>query len=199
MNNGEVVFRRIRGRIIPIRQKASEFKALSKEKKKEAFKGAAIAASGVGTAFAGGYGFKRTMLAFLGKDTQSKNIIKNIDEAATKAGQLDLFNHGPQFAKSTAEADKLFKQSQRIAKFGSVIRYAAPLAGAGLIAYGANKFSKSTSKNRQRLKKISVYGAAGAIGTSAFFYGQFGKAGIKEAFVKHALPKIKDFIKATSL
>jgi hypothetical protein len=205
-NKGDVVFRRIHGRIVPIRRAAGQARGLSPERKKEAAKGVAIAAAGVGASFGGGLVFrkslksiKKTIGALESAYARNAAILKKMGPGGA---QGSLFAHAGiprQEFVGAAKTDKLFRSAKNLGKFSTALKWAAPLAGAGLIAYGANRFSKATTKNRKGLNKTALLGAAGSVGGASFVYGSQGRAGIKNAFMNHALPRIKGFFKATSL
>lgn len=151
MNN--ITFRRIRGRIVPIR--------LSKEQKEKA-KGSLISGAGVGVAVGGGSIYKRAVVK--SADIANK-AFKAISEV--KKGQMS-FDDIAKINSQKKTSEKLFRVANGLAKFSGLVRKVSPIVGGGLIAYGASKALTADKKNKKNKDMIA---AVSAVSGSAAAYG----------------------------
>lgn len=151
---GDIAFRRIRGRIVPIK--------LSKEQKQKA-QGAAISGAGVGVAVGGGSLYKRAVV-------KSADLANRAFKAASDSsirGQLS-FDDLAKIKNAQRTSEKLFRTANYFAKFSGAVRKASPIIGGALIAYGTSKSlmaGKKKKKNENAIAAVSALaGSAAAVG-----------------------------------
>lgn len=158
-NKPKFIFRRIRGRVVPIRVT----KDINISPTLKTVGGAAsIAAGATAAAYAGGKASNLIKQAAIAEDRARK-----LSVLVSKTGQMGLFNQvrhmGPQ---------KLLNLSTRLHKARNFTLLAGGIAGGALIAYGAKKFldeNKSLKKNEQLRNFTTVGGGFGAASTIAAF------------------------------
>ena len=153
----EVVFRRIRGRIVPMR--------LTKQQKESA-KGGAIAASGAAIAVGGGSAYKRAVNA-------SATIARKAFDAMTPApkefsGMKHKFKSTAQMSfddvigkASSVNSEKAFKAANRLASLSTTVRRLAPVIGGGLLFYGGAKVIASNRKKKLDPETTALIAATG--------------------------------------
>lgn len=152
--NKNIVFRRIRGHIVPIKVKSPDAGVSPKLK---VAGGAAIAAGGAAIAVAAG----RKAFGFLHKSAVVEDRARAFAKTVSMKKQMGLFTQ-----VRHAAPDKLFKLSNKLFK----TRNLALLAGAGLggllISSGARLASKNDKRlNHPEVKKFTT--VAGGFGAGA--------------------------------
>lgn len=166
MSNENVVFRRIRGRIIPIK--------LSKAKK-EQLTGVGIAGVGAGVAIAGGRAFSK--LSNMAIDTALKGL-------AFREAVPRQFSNGKKLFKATSQltfddmavrnsiinADKAKAAASRLAKSAKFVRKASPYLGSALIGLGAAKFLNGLSKEKKSKMSPDLLNVLGVAATTTATY-----------------------------
>lgn len=192
----EVAFRRIRGRIIPIK--------LNKAQKDRAVGVAAIGA-GVGTSLAGGAIYKKAVI------NSGKAAFKGfsaLDSAFMPKGQLSLFDINKASKYSKMATDSL-RTATKLSSFAGTVKKIAPYIGESLIAYGAFKVVQSMDKKTK--KKIDpnlvasgaaltayLSGKAYQYSQKAFESGMYGRQGTFE-FAKSGVSAIAPRLKEIAL
>lgn len=156
--SNDVAFRRINGRIVPIR--------LNKQRR-EQIKGAAIAGAGAAVAVGGGSFYKRAV-------SKSAELATKAFEALTPSpkqftGMKHKFKSAAQMnfddfiaAQPKVKPDKVFKAANRLAKMSGAVRKLAPVIGGGLFAYGATKFLNNSKKDQLDPDTAALLGAGAA-------------------------------------
>lgn len=173
----DVVFRRIRGRLIPI--------------KREKLEGAGMVAGGLGVAAASGNVAARLVRSAAHAENEARTVLKAARKAKAAAEQM-----GPLFA-STAnkkylqaghEALKTMVESRKLFASSLGIRNAGYTAGAALIAGGLHR-----AAGKKQSKKTTAAIAAGA-GVATHF-------AIRSSFLKSTLGKgikVSDALRAAA-
>ena len=172
----DVVFRRIRGRIVPIKRKTVE-KQIKAFEQKRAAQGKALALAGVATAAASGFAAGRIFKAAT-KIGQKIDFTSKALDLANKTGMANQTGMFAQFSgialkRAAKQRKKMvtgFKASRALMGFGTI-------AGAGLVGEG---LPRVTSKGKE--SSISEDVAANAAGlavaaatTRAFKAGATGR------------------------
>ena len=136
--SNDIAFRRIRGRIVPIR--------LNKQKK-EQIKGIGIAAAGVAVAVESGQIFKKISFRAINKAIESKEILSNISKPGEFTGIKHKFKSSAQMnfddvlrVNSSSQAAKTMAAAKRIGKIAQRVRKYSPFVAGALIGYGTTKF-----------------------------------------------------------
>lgn len=151
-----VVFRRIGGRVIPIRQKA-------KENAKAAGKGAAIAGAGVGVGLAGG-------IASATLDERSHKLYGFSRSAEFRSDRLWKADRGMTAIKHMRKSEELLQRSVRVGKLGTKAGHLGQVGSAALIGAGIDKaLSKTKYKNNTEVRAASA--AAGGVAGSFLVKG----------------------------
>ena len=187
--SNDIAFRRIRGRIVPIR--------LNKQKR-ETIKGGAIAGAGAAIAVGGGSLYKRSVQA------SAKFAMKAFDNLTPPPGQFTgmkrKFKSTAQMSfddiigkTQSANSQKVFNAANRLAKFSGAVRRISPILGGALFAYGATKIAAANKKDKINPEVAALLGAgAGSSLPFALKKGQqlfeFGlnNRQVKMNFVKEA-------------
>lgn len=171
----DVVFRRIRGHIVPIK--------LTKEQKGQV-KGLGIAAAGAVVAAEGGALYKR--LAFKATQTAIKGMKDIVPSTKEFTGIKNKFKSTAQMSfddivqkTSPRISEGSLKAAQRIVKSANFVKKASPFIGGALIAYGTGKFVSNYQKDKK--KKVSPE-IAGIIGLSAGTGGAAAAIKAKQIF-----------------
>lgn len=180
----DVVFRRIHGRIVPIRLTADQ-----KSRIKQGATGAAMVAGGLGIAAASGNFYRKAVVKSADSAMKSFRAIEDLGEVFKKSKvQQTLFD----FAKKSEQQGKMFdalRRSSRIANISKVIKGAAIPIGAALVTVGAIKAINAVpKKNRKDVNPALVAGGAaaavvlapkaGRLAKEAFEAGIGGKQGV---------------------
>lgn len=181
MSKEGVTFRRIKGRIIPIRLKPHQ---------QEMGKGATIAAAGLGVASAGGQIYKKTVVA---SASGAVKAFTTLEKAYSKFGPAQMsFGDIGRRAKMQQASANMFRKAQGLAKASGFVRKASPVIGAGLIAYGAVKAINAMPKDKRKKLRPEVAAGGGAAvaylapkaydaAKGAFEAGMHGKTGMTGA------------------
>lgn len=160
----DVAFRRINGRIVPIR--------LNKQQK-EQVKGGAIAALGAGIAVGGGSIYKRSVLASSKAAKKAFDAMtptpKQFSDIKTKSRKKTKFKPSNQlnfddFIDALPKVDpiKALRSAKRLAGFSSFVRRASPIVGGSLFVYGSVKAANSSKDKKINPETAALYGAGGA-------------------------------------
>lgn len=182
-DGSKIVYRRIRGRIIPIRQKGQE---LPKEVARPMLKrGIAATASGLAVAGAAGVAQRK-----------ARQLTFRFRTAAMDIG-LGRFGFGGG-AEGAGAGVHLFKSAKRIQKLLPGIRKAGRLGGAALVGLGTSKIIESTGvEQRFGLPASIVNEAAGTLASIATYAAFSGAGGVKKAAgraVQTAITKSKTYL-----
>lgn len=181
-----IVFRRVRGRIVPIR--------LRKEDKQNLSRGASLVAAGTAVGAAAGKVYRMVNSA---ATARSKKGMSAMDRAHTykfrPGNQRQLtFTGLARQQKAQSLAMKSLKAGRRIGRLAAPIRLGGRFASAALIGVGAAKMYEGARREKLSTEKAAAIGGAAGIG--AFLTGAFGGAGfrraIKPAYIK-AYPHIR--------
>lgn len=153
--NRDVVFRRIRGRIVPIRRKKTS-PGVS-----DTAKGVTAITAGLGIAAGGGELYRRAVLK---TSNLALSALTKMDPIKTKPGGQMGFDDLSRVKQHKENIHKLFRSSRRLLGFSKAIRKVSPAVGAGLLTFGAVKLMNSGKKK----KKIDAgFAAGGAVVTAA--------------------------------
>lgn len=161
-----VVFRRIRGRIIPIR--------LSPSEKKEAKHGAAFAAAGLTVAATGGAAYKA--VANTAYKFAQKAAVRMSDAPFVKKGAQMSFDDLIKINAAKADATRLMITARKFEKAVPYIRIGSTIAGATLLSFGTAKLFRALANKKQKNKAEKIGAGAGAVTTLAFLAGMNTKA-----------------------
>jgi hypothetical protein len=149
-----VVFRRINGRVVPIRSTRSD-----RDRAKGVAQGAGIAAAGVAVAGTSGKVYQKTVFNSVKKAADAFSSLERSFRSRSRVSpQVSFF----EMAEREAERAKSYENLRKAAhasKAASGLRRAAIPVGAGLIGYGAVKAFNSLPKDRRN--QISPEAAAG--------------------------------------
>lgn len=191
--NQQVAFRRVRGRVIPIK--------LNKVQKDRAI-GVAAVGAGIGASMAGGQIYKK---AVIGSAKAAFKGFSALDNAFMPKGQLSLFDVN-KASKYSRMATSSLRTGSRLSSFSGSIKKIAPYIGESLIAYGAFKiFQSLDKKTKKKIDPNLVAGGAALTGylaarahnfsQDAFHAGMHGRQGTfefaKSGFSKFA-PRLKE-------
>jgi hypothetical protein len=172
----DVVFRRIGGRVIPIR--------LNKSEKKDLATGAALLGAGVGLAVGGGVAYRKAAATSLKYAEKAAKVIFS-SKASKKMGQLS-FDDLLHADKSKKQAYDFMKKARNLERATPLIRNASWLAGTGLTAIGGAKVAGSLSKTEHKNNVKALGAAAPAIVSTSFMLGVNPKATAKSLLSKVA-------------
>lgn len=180
--SNEVIFRRIRGRLVPIK--------LTKEQKGQV-KGASIAAAGAGVSIVGGSTYRKVANKAIDLGIKGVEASQKMKFGSKQMSFDDLLiNQGlkkTQLGYSVA--------AKRVAKLAIGIRKTAPIIGGALIAYGTTKFVNNYGKDKKRKIAPEV---AGAIGLAAGVGGAAATVHSKALFDYAAIHGNKATFKAAT-
>lgn len=184
MNNQQVAFRRIRGRVVPIKLN----KALTKGEK-DLKQGASLIGSGVGLGLASGAVYRQINKVATAKSVKA---FRTLDKIRLMPGAATLFSYARK-QKAEKMAFDALKGAKRIGQFATPIRLIGQIGGAALIGAGVAKALESKFKKKH---KTEIAAAVGTLAGGAFLTGAYKGAGfrsvIKPLLVK-AYPKIRAF------
>lgn len=152
--NNDVIFRRVNGRIVPIR--------LTKAHKEQA-KGAGIIAAGAAVAAGGGKVYSHVVTKSATKAFKGFSALEGVLKKSGPA-QLSFFDMNRMSAARKA-ANASLKAGQTLAKLSKTIRLGSTAIGAGIIGYGASKVANNMTKAQK--KKISPELLAGGSAAAA--------------------------------
>jgi len=153
----DVVFRRIRGRIVPIKMTKGN---------KDALKGGVIAATGAAIAVGGASVYKRAVF-------KSASFAQKAFDAITPtpkqfSGIKSKFKSTAQMSfddivtgSSKVNSEKAFKIAKHLSRLSGAVRKASPIIGGALIVYGATKTAQAKSSKKLSAEKSAFIGAVG--------------------------------------
>lgn len=191
-----IQFRKIHGRIVPIRDKSAEKKH---EAVNQVVKGAAIVAAGVGVAFVAG-----KVAAFAVKQSaQFANTARDFAKAARAsrtamdakdAGQMafKFVDHGAAFKTAGRNALRSQVISEALYRNRKLVKGAGIALGAGIIGQGVKtSYEAATGKKLGTKGQIaaSAAGTVAALGTGAAYFKSLGSSSYSAAF-REALTKV---------
>lgn len=188
--NQEVVFRRIRGRIIPIR------KNMTKKQNSELVKGAGYVAAGAAVSIGAGEGAAQLVKAAAAKRVKAKFEFNRIFRGFKRSGKAEQvtfeFLRGANRFKGSAReaaqgAIKTRRSAFRLFKARNIVLGLGSLAGAALFSLGLNKIAKSVGNKELEDKEEAVNNIVGAVAAAAatsFYYRRLGlrNASLLKAF-----------------
>lgn len=183
----QLVFRRVRGRIIPIR--------ISSERKIEAAKGGGMVAAGYGIAATSGRAYRNIMKA-ASKFGKSAHKLEGIIKNRAKAPQMDLFED----VAAKKYADELFAQSAKaIRNAGNLYKGSMVVSGA-LAGAGAERIYRALRGGKKKDSNSLATGASAAAGaTIAFSFGAYPKLTVQKILRNAGKPenlkKVQSFLK----
>jgi hypothetical protein len=181
-----VIFRRIHGRLVPIRVKANPMP----NHLREAATGAALIGAGGATSTLAGKLYKAVQ-------TRSVKMAGRAFNAGGRTGfqktvQLELFALSRK-KKSVELAGKLAKKAAMFETAAPIIRHSGIVGGSLLIGLGAAKLASAAQKDKNENETVNRLVGAGAAtlafhsqSASKFMFkaGMFPKASIKDALAK---------------
>lgn len=156
MSEQRITFRRIRGRIVPIK--------LSKAEKGQ-IAGAAMVGAGAVVAIEGGNAYRKVAATAMKQAIEGIKVRNKVTKrfGARQLSFDDILNNNTKIQFSVKDLrwkDKMIKKrqmfvdaSKRTVKVANFIRKATPIAALGLFGYGSAKFATSYAKDKR--KKIS--------------------------------------------
>lgn len=153
----KVIFRRIRGRIVPIRVKKDA-------KKRDFLGGAALVGAGAGIGFAGGRGSRKILRKATEQLTRGRRAFQQ-----TQVARFKMIDPDVAAAFSTVGV-KAVGKTTKFTHFARATRIGATLAGAGLIATGVQKLFEDKTIEKQFVSNV-----AGQAAATAFVFGAGGK------------------------
>lgn len=181
--DNQIAFRRIRGRIVPIK---------IKHQGAEIAKGSALVAAGVATGSAAGAAYRAVNAASTRASSRAFRSLERIT-AFGGARQGSFFSMMSK-QKAQAKAMDALNKARRIGKFAAPLRLGGQVASAALIGVGATKIYKGITGKEISSEKASAIGST--VGLGAFLTGSYGGAGfrasIKPLYVA-AYPHIRKF------
>jgi hypothetical protein len=170
MNN--LIFRRINGRIVPIR--------LNKSEKKDLKEGVTYTAAGVGVAAGGGALYRQvTKKSMSFASAGAEEYLKT--RFNTGKGQMS-FDDLIQAKKYQTKATKLMQTAIRLEKLTPFIRKGAFGIGTALVGYGGLKIGKAIGKKDKKTESAAIGATSSAIVGQAFLSGYSPKTEIKNLF-----------------
>lgn len=184
----KTIFRRIHGRVVPIRVKNVMDNA--SQNRKEAIKGFTAAAAGIAAGAAAGKAYRAINNISTRKSTRAFRSLERIT-AFTGTRQGNFFS---MVSKNKAQQKALgaLNKARTIGEFAAPLRIGGRLVASALIGVGAANLYKSLSNKEANSDVADAIGSTAAIG--AFFVGSHGAAGfrqsIKPFFIK-AYPHIR--------
>lgn len=149
-DNKQIQFRRINGRIVPIKPK----------KERDLIKGVAAGVAGVAVTVAGAKLYKRAVTA------SAKAAFKgfsSLEKVALGKGQLS-FSDLDKVNKIKKLSNDSFRTASKLASLSGIIKKASPVLGAGLVGYGALKVVASLDDDaKKELDPALVAGGSAAV------------------------------------
>lgn len=148
--NKQIAFRRIRGRVVPIKIKNENDLA----------KGMAAGVAGVAVTVAGAKIYKRAVAA------SAKAAFKGfsaLEKATLRTGQLS-FDDLAKAEKIKKLSSDSFRAAHKLASLSGIIKKVSPVIGAGLVGYGALKVVASLDDDHKKdLDPALVAGGSAAV------------------------------------
>lgn len=168
-----VVFRRVRGRIVPIR--------LTKKSQSDLGKGAALSAAGVAVGAGSGKVYRainREALSRAAKGTLAHERVAAFKFRPTNKTQLSLSLYARQ-NRAQELAMKRLNAGRKIGRFAAPVRLGGRLLSAALLGAGATKLVEGMTGKNLSSEKASAIGAS--VGAGAFLTGAFGGSGFRHS------------------
>lgn len=175
----DVVFRRIRGRVVPIRLKKTEAADIGK--------GTAAVVAGAAVGAAGGAAFKKTVTSGAKLAFRASSLFDKIRSRSQFGKQLE-FTGIMRHARAQKTARKAMDFALKAEKTSSLIKVGASAAAVGLSAYGIHKLATAYAKrtNSDKPTPGGTAASAAALASGAFLVGMHGRAGISHVATKAA-------------
>lgn len=152
-----VIFRRVRGRIVPIR--------LNKEQKKrlgEAGKGTGLVVAGAGVAAAAGAAYRSILRSTTKMSARAMKSAEFSGRAIPGGTQLS-FGAFRKASRASELAMKLSGRASRIASIAQPLRKGGIFAGSILIGIGASKLARAIAGEKNEKLEATVGSAASAL------------------------------------
>jgi hypothetical protein len=185
-----LTFRRIRGRIVPIRAKDQKPVDV-----KEVGKASGQILIGTATAAGSGVAYRRATSQAVKQSARAWRTLNKLGDSAT--AQLSLFR-GRQRAKAAEKANQLLGRMAKLGQAAAGLRLASVLGGASLIGSGVQRLTNELTGGKNDFSSA----ATGAVAAGAFITGAYKGAGlrraIKPAYIRLA-PKIREFKRRLNL
>jgi hypothetical protein len=180
-----VVFRRVKGRIIPLRLTES-----GKRQIKQGAQGTALVAGGAAIAASAGKLHRAAVKFSTSGSIRAFRSLEKLDKLK-RIPRPSLFGAALRNARITdiyQKTEQLSKASARLGRFTPAIRIGGLAVGAALAGAGIAKIYKAREPQASK-KKIAAVTAIGATGaTAAFLAGGYGgagaRAGLKSLYIK---------------
>lgn len=155
----DIIFRRVKGRIIPIK--------LTKEQKGrivEGSKGIAIAGAGVGLSVASGQIYRKAVVSSANMAMKAFSTIENIADKFKNSGaaQQSLFDYVKRSEQISKQTSRL-RTASRISGASKFLKAASLPIGAALISYGAYRtLNAIPKKEKNKINPAFVAGGGAA-------------------------------------
>lgn len=197
----DVVFRRIRGRIVPIKLTADQ-----KSRLKAGAQGTALVGAGVAIAATSGNFYRKAVMKSADKAMKALIEIQNIGDILKKSGpQQTLFDYAKRTDQQRAAFESL-RKSKQIANASKFLKAAAIPVGAGLVTAGALRaLSAVPNQKKRQIDPALVAGGSAAVAViapkaanlakEAFTAGIGGKQGVFKfgsSKMQKVIPHIKN-------
>jgi hypothetical protein len=169
MENKQIAFRRVKGRIIPIK--------LSPQKVAEIKSGSGLVAGGLGVGVAAGFTYRRVNSYATRKAVKAFRTLEAIERRFGPSSG-SLFSYARK-VKAEKMAFKEARAAKIIGRFAAPLRLGGRLAASTLIGVGAAKIYEGVSDKKPKAQDVAAIGSAAALG--AFLTGSYGRAGLRRA------------------
>lgn len=174
---GDIKFRRIHGRIVPIK--------MTQHQQRQGLQGTGLAAAGIGIAAGAGKIYRAANQFASSKSARAFRSLERLDRARFKLTPQGSLFGPPAREKGTKKVleltGKMFKASNRISQFAPALRLGSIAAGSALIGAGAAKLYKASGQKSSKTNKAQSAAIGTAVGTGAFLTGAYGGAGLRSA------------------
>jgi F0F1-type ATP synthase membrane subunit c/vacuolar-type H+-ATPase subunit K len=191
-NKPAVIFRRVGGRVIPIRVKDGVSKNHSVDLQ-GAGKGLALGAAGVGVSASAGKLYK----AILGSSTRTSSRAWKTAESisrrfASGAGSQITFDQLIRKQKAQGLVDQALSRASKLSATAPWVRRGALAAGSALIGVGASKITESLVG--RKLSDSESWSIGGSVAGASFAAGILGRKGLVKV-AKQAVPVARELIR----
>lgn len=165
----DVVFRRVRGRIVPI-----------KVKKKELKRGAKIAGTGLAISAGGGLASRAALKGAkskLKRASRAKTLSRSVLAQGTFGFDNDRAKAMKRAEKLSKIGDKLSKQSMKFTQAASISRIAASVLGGAVVTAGLERGAEALGF-KETVEREAITAVGGQVASIAFMLG-LGKFGAR--------------------
>jgi hypothetical protein len=165
----QIVFRRIRGRIVPIKQNVNK-------NRQEAIKGLSFLGAGVAASVGAGNLYRKTNRAATNLSSRGFRGLEHLG-AAIMFENSQAYKAGKK--KSYETVLKTLNRAKNIGKAARPLRLGGQLLSSALIGIGAANLYKATTDQDPNSDLAEAIGSA--VATGAFIAGTHGRAGMRQA------------------